>query len=261
MSEDLKIHDEKVINFRTQYIEDAERMLLTDFPLKVIELTEMLSSELFSDATLNRVKLGTTFSQTACQEDGKDTKDGNCVENRVRTKKRKVEDGDISNEIENPVSVHGSVSVMFGTIQTNSELQRISSVVKPHILSLILHLNTLKLWIELLIPRIEDGNNFGVSVQEEALSEISRSETEASSLLDSLSRYYLSRGKIASKCIKYPGLQDYRIALGEMDEKKFYSLKIVVSELRNLYTTIYDILLKNLEKIKTPRNSNTSSMY
>ena len=258
MNEDLKIHDERVISFRTRYIEDAERTLLTEFPLKVVELTEMLSSELFNDATLSRVKLGTTFPHPVCQEDGKD---GNCVETRVRTKKRKVDDGDTSNETDNPVSVYGSYSMMYGTIQTNSELHRISSIVKPHILSLILHLNTLKLWIELLIPRIEDGNNFGVSVQEEALSEISRSETEASSLLDSLSRYYLSRGKIASKCIKYPGLLDYRIALGEMDEKKFYSLKIVVSELRNLYTTIYDILLKNLEKIKTPRNSNTSSMY
>ncbi|KAI6655129.1 Proteasome activator complex subunit 3-like isoform X1 [Oopsacas minuta] len=251
MGEDLKIHDQKVIEFRAQYLVAAEETLRTEFPLKVVELTEMLSSELFSEATLNRVKLGTTFSPTCCQEDGKD---GHCVEARVRTKKRKVEDSDNSNESDPPTD-------NCGVIQTNSELQRISSIVKPHILSLILHLNTLKLWIELLIPRIEDGNNFGVSVQEEALSEISRSETEASSLLDSLSRYYLSRGKIASKCIKYPGLQDYRIALGEMDEKKFYSLKIVVSELRNLYTTIYDILLKNLEKIKTPRNSNTSSMY
>lgn len=29
-----------------------------------------------------------------------------------------------------------------------------------------------KMWITLLIPRIEDGNNFGVSIQEETLSEV-----------------------------------------------------------------------------------------
>ena len=259
MSEDLKIHDPRVIEFRTKYIATAEELLRTEFPTRVIQLTELLSSELFNDLTLNRVKLGTTFPSPGSQEDGKGE---NCVEARMRAKKRKVEDGDNSNESEGSVSQTGyGVPGMCGSIQTNSELVRISSAVKPHILCLIQHLNTLKLWIELLIPRIEDGNNFGVSVQEEALSEISRSETEASSLLDSLSRYFLSRGKIASKCLKYPGLQDYRVALAEMDEKKFYSLKIVVAELRNLYATVYDIMLKNLEKIKTPRSTNTSSMY
>ena len=254
MSEDLKIHDQRVIDFRTKFIATAEELLRHEFPTKVIELSELLNSELFNDSTLNRVKLGTTFYSTGSQDDGKGE---NCIEGRMRAKKRKVEDGDNSNESETSMFQSGNC----GNIQTNSELQRISAVVKPHILSLIQQLNTLKLWIELLIPRIEDGNNFGVSVQEEALSEISRSETEASSLLDSLSRYYLSRGKIASKCLKYPGLQDYRVALAEMDEKKFYSLKIVVAELRNLYATVYDIMLKNLEKIKTPRNTNTSSMY
>lgn len=28
------------------------------------------------------------------------------------------------------------------------------------------------MWITLLIPRIEDGNNFGVSIQEETLGEV-----------------------------------------------------------------------------------------
>lgn len=256
MCEDLKIHDQKVIDFRSEYLSSAEEILRTEFPSKVIELTEMLKSDLFSDATLSRVKQGTCF--TSVSPAPSEAKADNSVETKGRGKKRKVEDSDHSNEAEGAMNSHSGST---GQIQTNIEIQRISGAVKPHILSLIQHLNMLKLWIELLIPRIEDGNNFGVSVQEEALNEISRSETDASSLLDSLSRYYLSRGKIASKCLKYPGLQDYRVALAEMDEKKFYSLKIVVSELRNLYTTIYDILLKNLDKIKTPRNSNATSMY
>lgn len=62
----------------------------------------------------------------------------------------------------------------------------------------------LKIWIIMLIPRIEDGNNFGVSIQEDTLSEIRTVESEAAAYFDQVSRYYLSRGKIVAKIAKYP---------------------------------------------------------
>lgn len=60
------------------------------------------------------------------------------------------------------------------------------------------------MWILFLIPRIEDGNNFGVSIQEDTLSEIRTVESEAAAYFDQVSRYYISRGKIVSKIAKYP---------------------------------------------------------
>lgn len=46
-----------------------------------------------------------------------------------------------------------------------------------------------KMWVQLLIPRIEDGNNFGVSIQEETVAELRTVEGEAASYLDQISRY------------------------------------------------------------------------
>ena len=60
------------------------------------------------------------------------------------------------------------------------------------------------MWILLLIPRIEDGNNFGVSIQEDTLTEVRTVETEAATYFDQVSRYYISRGKIVAKIAKYP---------------------------------------------------------
>lgn len=60
------------------------------------------------------------------------------------------------------------------------------------------------MWILFLIPRIEDGNNFGVSIQEDALTEVRTVETEAATYFDQVSRYYISRGKIVAKIAKYP---------------------------------------------------------
>ena len=57
----------------------------------------------------------------------------------------------------------------------------------------------LKMWVSFLIPKIEDGNNFGVSIQEETLGEIRSVESEAAAFFDQISRYYMTRAKLVSK--------------------------------------------------------------
>ena len=55
------------------------------------------------------------------------------------------------------------------------------------------------MWVSFLIPKIEDGNNFGVSIQEETLGEIRTVESEAAAFFDQISRYYMTRAKLISK--------------------------------------------------------------
>jgi proteasome activator subunit 3 (PA28 gamma) len=55
------------------------------------------------------------------------------------------------------------------------------------------------MWISFLIPKIEDGNNFGVSIQEDTLAEIRTVESEAAAFFDQISRYFITRGKIVTK--------------------------------------------------------------
>ena len=52
-----------------------------------------------------------------------------------------------------------------------------------------LFLLQLKMWISVMIPKIEDGNNFGVSIQEDTLAEIQAVESEAAAYFDQISRY------------------------------------------------------------------------
>lgn len=44
------------------------------------------------------------------------------------------------------------------------------------------------MWISFMIPKIEDGNNFGVSIQEDTLAEVQAVESEAASFFDQISR-------------------------------------------------------------------------
>ena len=57
------------------------------------------------------------------------------------------------------------------------------------------------MWISFLIPKIEDGNNFGVSIQEDMLAEIRSVESEAAAFFDQISRYFITRGKIVTKVL------------------------------------------------------------
>ncbi len=60
---------------------------------------------------------------------------------------------------------------------------------------------------------------------------------------------------------KYPHIDDYRKLISELDEKEVLSLHIVLSEVRNHYAALYDLIYKNFEKIIRPRTSNAESLY
>ncbi|TKS89494.1 Proteasome activator complex subunit 3 [Collichthys lucidus] len=171
-------------------------------------------------------------------------------------KKRKLEDGG-----EDMVTGTKVFVMPGGMMKSNGNLVDLIEKVKPEIRTLIEKCNTVKMWVQLLIPRIEDGNNFGVSIQEETVAELRTVEGEAASYLDQISRYYITRAKLVSKIAKYPHVEDYRRTVTEIDEKEYISLKIIVSELRNQYVTLHDMILKNIEKIKRPRSSNADALY
>ena len=122
--------------------------------------------------------------------------------------------------------------------------------------------NLLKMWVTYMIPKIEDGNNFGVSIQEDALGEVASAETESATHFYEISRYYSFRAKLVSKVVKYPHIDDYRRAVEELDEKQFVSLRLTLVEIRNRYATLHDVISKNLVKIKKPRSVDSAdSMY
>uniref|UniRef100_A0A8C5KGL0 Proteasome activator PA28 C-terminal domain-containing protein n=1 Tax=Jaculus jaculus TaxID=51337 RepID=A0A8C5KGL0_JACJA len=135
--------------------------------------------------------------------------------------------------------------------QITSEAEDLEPILNIHDLTQI-H-SDMKL--PLLIPRIEDGNNFGVSIQEETVAELRTVEREAASYLDQISRYYITRAKLVSKIV-----EDYRCPVTEIDEKEYISLRLIISKLRNQCVTLHDKILKNIE-IKWPRSSNAETLY
>ena len=124
-----------------------------------------------------------------------------------------------------------------------------------------------KLWLQLNVPRIEDGNNFGVSIQTDTVGELARIEDSALMTVENWSKFLMVRAKMVGKIHKHsdashaPARRAYHITLESLDEKQLRSVWIGWLDLRNNYAVIYDLLMKNIEKLVNPRSANTSNMY
>ncbi|XP_062859160.1 proteasome activator complex subunit 3 isoform X1 [Trichomycterus rosablanca] len=257
MSSLLKVDNEiksKVDVFRERITAEAEDLVANFFPKKLLELDQFLKDPVINIRELKEIhsEINLAVPDPILLSDIHDGLDG-----QQNSKKRKIEDGTGDDKVSGT-----KVYIMpGGMMKSNGKLVDLIEKVKPEIRTLIEKCNTVKMWVQLLIPRIEDGNNFGVSIQEETVAELRTVEGEAASYLDQISRYYITRAKLVSKIAKYPHVEDYRRTVTEIDEKEYISLKIIVSELRNQYVTLHDMILKNIEKIKRPRSSNTDALY
>eukprot|EP00731_Ephydatia_muelleri_P034777 Em0076g10a len=100
------------------------------------------------------------------------------------TKKRKIDGSEsATDDSEATLVVNPSAP-----IPCNKRLVEVTNFLKPEIVECIDKCNLIKLWVELLIPKIEDGNNFGVGVQEDILAEVSKAESDAGTYLEQVSR-------------------------------------------------------------------------
>ncbi|XP_068154791.1 proteasome activator complex subunit 3 [Drosophila tropicalis] len=248
----------KVQEYKETLITKAETLITKRFPEKIVQLNELLATPMFNERNFSEVHqdlnipvLPPVLVNKLCSEEGGDA-GGNDNNDHPPTKRARKD-----------VIVTGTpvLALPTGTVPCNKPLCEMITVVKPIIRKLVEDSNLLKMWISFMIPKIEDGNNFGVSIQEDTLAEIQTVESEAAAFFDQISRYFLSRAKVVSKVAKYPHIDDYRRAVVELDEKEYLSLWLVVCEVRNRYSSLHDIVIKNLEKLKKPRSSNTESLY
>lgn len=147
-----------------------------------------------------------------------------------------------------------------GTVPCNQHLNNLIRLVKPHIIELLEDTNLLKMWIYFMIPKYEDSNNLGVAIQKMILTSIQMIEEFANSLFGHTSTCFITRADIVSKVSTFPHINDYRRAVRETDEDNYRYLCKNLSQIRDFYCSLHDVVTKNFEKIKNPRTCQTNSM-
>ncbi|CAD6198560.1 unnamed protein product [Caenorhabditis auriculariae] len=269
------IESPELTKYKDGLFEEAEKLVKEEFPRKVIEFNGLLKQSRFSMERLTEILPEPSMNipipkvengkvslpdepprKRVKQEDESDVVDG---------KQLVVNDpGDmVFNKFTSPFQTKCAPVYAFinGSVPCNDHLAHLMDEVRPLLRTAVENVNTVKMWITLMIPRIEDGNNFGVGIQEEALSEVRTVENEVASFLDQMGRYFTSRAKLITKIAKYPHVDDYRRAILDMDEKQFINIRLIILEMRNHFSTLHDVIMKNYEKIKKPRTTNTEHLY
>eukprot|EP01083_Nonionella_stella_P057730 151433_1 len=138
-------------------------------------------------------------------------------------------------------------------VEINESMNKISNLITNEILEIINITTSMKMSISLKIPSIQEGNNFGVEIQEDVVDDVSRAENGALDAIEQTTNYYRIRSKAISKILKWPNIDDYRHALTQFDKSHVATLKSMVVDLRNSYIILHDTITKNLEKLKNPR--------
>ncbi|KAJ9111781.1 hypothetical protein QFC22_006440 [Naganishia vaughanmartiniae] len=120
-------------------------------------------------------------------------------------------------------------------------------------------------WIRLEIPTIEDGNNFGVDVQEEILNKIEGMCGSACKNHTLPKTHYEDRMKFAQSWNKYPNLEDHAAAIASSDRFDFFLAHNAIMSLRNNMSTLLLALQSNWPKVHNPKSNNgvngTSGLY
>ena len=135
---DLKMNIQE--EFKTRIFKEAESLVEDFFPKKITEFDQLLKLNEFSLANIRQVHNATNES----------LKHLSAVRDAV------IESGETSR------SSKEREHKVFGA---NEYIVALVDKIKPELITLLEAVNTLRMWVVLLIPKIEDGNNFGVEVE------------------------------------------------------------------------------------------------
>ncbi|MEQ2232308.1 hypothetical protein ILYODFUR_009868 [Ilyodon furcidens] len=231
---------------------EAEQLLSNFFPEKIEQLQMLLTTSFSCDDLASlKAPLDIPIPDPA-KEEAKEEAKRKKKEEKEAKEGKKDKDSDKEDEDSGPPC---------GPICSNERVESLLNEVKPEIQTLKEKLNTVSMWVQLQIPRIEDGNNFGVAVQEKVFELLTNTRTKIEAFQTQISKYYSERGDAVAKASKQPHVGDYRQLVHELDQYQYSELRLVVLDIRNTYAVLFDIINKNYDKIKKPRGDGKALIY
>lgn len=254
-SADIHLESKKQVDdFCLRLTKEAEGLVSTFFPQKIEELQLLLKTSFSSDDLASlKAPLDIPIPDPAKEEAKEEAKRKKKEEKEAKEgKKDKDSDKDKEEEDSGPPC---------GPIFSNERVESLLREVKPEIQTLKEKLNTVSMWVQLQVPKIEDGNNFGVAVQEKVFELLTNTRTKIEGFQTQISKYYSERGDAVAKAAKQPHVGDYRQLVHELDLTQYFELRLVVLDISNTYAVLFDIINKNYDKIKKPRGDGKALIY
>ncbi|XP_006036572.1 proteasome activator complex subunit 2 [Alligator sinensis] len=227
----------KVAAFQEALFKEAEEFLATFLPQKILQLDKLLKDEALNvqDLSSLRAPLEIPIPDPPPKDEEASTMETDKEEKKEAPK--------------------------CGFLKGNETIVALLDRVKPEVLTLKEKCILVVTWIQYLIPKIEDGNDFGVAVQEKVLERVTAVKTKVEGFQTAISKYFSERGDAVAKASKETHVMDYRTLVHERDEAAYRDIRTMVLDIRGFYAELYHILSENLEKLTNPKGEEKPSMY
>jgi hypothetical protein len=169
-------------------------------------------------------------------------------------------------------------------LKSNPELFELINFIVEELNWGITRLWKIERWMQLRVPKKEDGGNFGVDVLLECSRVINDRSNLLANYLSDVPNYFFQRGSAFEKLSPKPiqktvdpttsqitelkqafnqGLiEDFLQFLIQLDLREWWSLREVGRAIQDSYLIVFDVIVKNQEKIENPRSGVThNQMY
>jgi len=223
----LKI-DQRVVDYKNGLYEKAIHHLSVTIPDKIEQFRKLSASHTIVDGVLY---------SNGNKEDGDQT----------IGKKRKLGSNEVSK-----IPIEELMNVNTDLVESQNQL-------KKYYLEIIETFSVIRIWISLNIPKIEDGNNFGVDIQENCVNHLNKIEEMYSNQLETSESYFLNRGNAVKKALKHKDIDAYKYAIIQYDEKETMRQRFSYFDLANNYAEAYSLIIKNFQKLQTPKSDHATS--
>ncbi|XP_019730333.1 proteasome activator complex subunit 2 [Hippocampus comes] len=234
----LKISSEnaaRVETFHQAMSNEAKNLFSTVIPSKILQMDALLQDVCVTDMSSLKAPLDIPIPDPPPADEDMETN-----EDEEKKKKKKPTCGFIKS--------HEIILALVGRL-------------KPEIVSLRETIITVTSWIQHLIPKIEDGNDFGVAIQEKILERIAAVKTKVEGFQTNLNKYLLERGDAVAKASKDTHVMDYRSLVHDKDVAIYSDIRMIILDLRSFYVELYDMISKNMDKVTNPKGEEKPSMY
>ncbi|KAF6352188.1 proteasome activator subunit 1 [Rhinolophus ferrumequinum] len=214
----------KVDVFREDLCTKTESLLGSYFPKKISELDAFLKEPALNEANLSNLKAPLDIPVPDPVKEKEKEERKKQQEKEDKDEKKKGEDED--------------KGPPCGPVNCNEKIVSLLQRLKPEIKDVIEQLNLEKVF-ELMTAL----------------------HTKLEGFHTQISKYFSERGDAVTKAAKQPHVGDYRQLVHELDEAEYRDIRLMVMEIRNAYAVLYDIILKNFEKLKKPRGETKGMIY
>ncbi|KAK8793631.1 hypothetical protein WA171_002764 [Blastocystis sp. BT1] len=254
----------RITDLNEKLIQQGEDVFFKELPVEVLLLTERIKNEsLFSMSSQELAKelYGNIHEFTDRLVHCNDLKNEFVKSTRgsydswvKQQKKRRSQKRNSSVlDIKEPVRDESFTLPADCSIPPNSKLAELLRFVNDEMTKVSRMVVAIKLWISLNVPRIEDGNNFGVSVQEEYIANLNSMEGAISNVVSFISNYLLNRGVLLGNLIRFPDVEDLQYMLASYDEWYIMQFRMNLIDCRNSLALLYDHIGKNINWLYVPR--------